>query len=240
MDNSLPSISIIMPAFNEENTVESSTLQNIETFEKLGIDFELLIVDDKSVDRTLELAEALAKKHDKIRCFAHEKNLGPGGAFRTGIDHAIKDYVIFLPFDNPMDPEDLNQYLPRMGTCDIIVGIRAERIGYSPQARFSSFFYNRILIPLFFNIGISDVNWIQIYRRKIFSDKIIEFADSKIFYLVEILVKARRSRLIIAEVPSIMKKRLYGQATCTKLSTIIVTLWDLVRFFIKNQMEPHK
>jgi dolichol-phosphate mannosyltransferase len=235
MDSSLPSISIIMPAYNEEKTVESATSHNIETFNSLGIDFELLIVDDKSSDKTPILAKELAKTHEVVKFFHHEKNLGPGGAFRTGISHAVKDYVIFLPFDNPMDLEDLKEYLPRMGTCDIIVGVRAERVGYSKPALFASFIYNRILIPLFFNIGISDVNWIQVYRRNLFSDKIIEFEDSKIFYLVEILIKARINQLIIAEVPSKMKKRLYGQATCTKFSTILVTLWDFARFFIKIQ-----
>jgi len=224
-----------MPAYNEEETVESATLHNINTFDSLGIDFELLIVDDKSSDRTLELAQEIAKKDERVKCFHHEKNLGPGGAFRTGISYAIREYVIFLPFDNPMDPEDLKEYLPRMGTSDIIVGVRAERVGYTIPALFASYVYNRIIIPLLFNIGISDVNWIQVYRRNLFSDKIIEFEDSKIFYLVEILIKARRNQLIIAEVPSKMKMRLYGQPTCTKFSTILATLWDVMRFFIKIQ-----
>ena len=161
----------------------------------------------------------------------------PGGAFRTGIQNATKDYVIFLPFDNPMDSEDLKVYLTRMGVCDIVVGLRAERVGYSAFARFASFFYNRILVPLLFNVGVSDVNWIQIYRRNLFSEGTITFNDSKIFYLVEILVQARKKHLIIAEVPSRMKKRLFGQPTCTRFSTIISTLYDMFRFFIKLRRE---
>ena len=140
------SISVIMPAYNEEKSIYGAIKQNKETFSSLDFDYEIIIVDDRSTDRTASIGVELAEKHPEISCYHHEENLGPGGAFRTGISHATKEYVIFIPFDNPLTPEALEPYIPRMSICDIVVGVRVERVGYSSLARFASFFYNRIII----------------------------------------------------------------------------------------------
>ena len=222
-----------MPAFNEESNIRSAVHQNIETFSSKGLDFEIIIIDDNSSDRTREIGDELAKEFPHVRCFYHEENLGPGGAFKTGVMQSNKEYIIFVPFDNPLTVEDIEVYLPRVGICDIIVGVRVARVGYSKIARFASFFYNRILIPLMFNIGISDLNWIQIYRRKHFSDGTLKISNTQVFFLVEILVQAKEKQLIIAEVPSKMKRRLHGIPTCERFSTMWVTFFDAVKFFIK-------
>lgn len=238
MSSSLYSISVIVPAYNEERNLESAILHTINTFQSLeGIDYEIIIVDDKSSDNTGEIAKNIAGRYPVVRYLRHEANQGSGVAFRTGIANATKDYVMFVPVDSPIDPEDMKSYLPRMNICDIVVGYRVERVGYSRLALFNSFVYNRILIPLLFNIGITDVNWVQLYRRRLFSDGIISFGNSRIFFFVEILVKARRRGLIIAEVPSRMKKRMYGSPTHTRLSIIMCTLWDMFRFFFASRKE---
>ena len=141
---------------------------------------------------------------------------------------------MFIPFDNALSPEDLKPYLPRVGVCDIVVGVRAERVGYSNFARFASFFYNRILLPLLFNIGVSDANWIHVYRRRHFEDGTLKIGKTKMFFLVEILIQARKNKLIIAEIPSRMERRVHGLPTCTRFSVIWVTFWDAIRFFIKS------
>jgi hypothetical protein len=89
------------------------------------------------------------------------------------------------------------------------------------------------MIPLLFNIGISDVNWIQAYRRHYFEDGTLNIGKTKIFFLVELLVQARRNNLIIVEIPSLMKRRLYGIPTCTRFSVMWATFWDAIKFFIK-------
>ena len=233
MNSSPISISVIMPAYNEELSIRSAVCQNIDTFSSKELDFEILIIDDKSIDKTREIGDELAKEFPSVSCFHHQINEGPGGAFKTGVKHATKEFLIFVPFDNPLTPEDLDTYLPRVGVCDIIVGVRAARVGYTAFARFASFFYNRIMIPLLFNVGISDVNWIQIYRRCYFEDGTLNIKNTKIFFLVEILVQAKQKKLIIAEVPSKMVKRLHGMPTCARFTTMWVTFFDAIRFFWK-------
>ena len=170
-----------MPAYNEEHSIVSAVDENKESFSSLGLDFEIIIVNDASTDGTAEIADQLAKQNKNISCYHHHSNLGPGGAFKTGVLYSKKEYIIFIPFDNPLSVDDLKTYLPMVEVCDIVVGVRTERMGYNRFERFASFFYNRILVPLLFNIGVSDVNWIQIYRRKFFEDGTLNVKNTKIF-----------------------------------------------------------
>ncbi len=227
------SISIIIPAYNEEQGLEKAVFHTWDSFHSLGLDFEIIIVDDKSTDHTGEIADSVAACHTNVCIVHHELNKGIGGAFRTGIDRATKEFVIFVPVDNPLDADDIEAYLKRMKVCDIVVGSRAERVGYTRFAYFASLIYNRILVPLLFNIGVSDVNWIQVYRRRLFSERIINFKNDRIFFLVEILVLAKRQNLIIAEVPAKMKRRIYGKPTCARPAMMVLTFLDMLTFFRK-------
>jgi glycosyltransferase involved in cell wall biosynthesis len=238
MGSTAINISIVMPAYNEELNIRSATLQNMETFSALGLDYEIIIVNDFSSDKTGEIADELAGKWSEVRSFHHKQNQGVGGAFKTGIAHAKKNYIIFIPCDNPMTCEDLQAYLPRVDVCDIVVGVRVERLGYSTFARVASFVYNRIMIPLLFNIGLADVNWIQVYRRSHFEDGTLAFENSNIFFLVEILVQARKNKLIIVEVPSRMALRMHGKATSARFSVVWATFLDAMKFFIKINKRP--
>jgi len=231
MDKDRHSISVIMPAYNEEPDLEDAVARTCETFRSLALDFEVIIVNDHSADRTGAIADKLAAERPDVHAYHHETNLGAGGAFRTGVAHATKDYVIFIPVDNPLEPEDVEAYLPRIGTCDIVVGVRDGRVGYTPFTRFGSFMYSRVLLPLFFNLGISDPNWIQAYRRSIFTEQGIRIDHPGMFFVAEILIQARRKRLLIAEVPARMRPRPHGKPTCFRLSAMWKTFRAMLAFF---------
>jgi glycosyltransferase involved in cell wall biosynthesis len=225
------SISIIVPAYNEEQGLEQAVLYTRDSLQSLVLDFEIIIVDDHSSDGTAGIADGIAAVNENIRVVHHPVNKGIGGAFRSGIDHARKEFVMFVPVDNPLGTVDIEAYLKHMDGSDIVVGSRAERVGYTRFAYFASMIYNRILIPLLFNVGISDVNWIQVYRRRLFSEHIIDFNNERIFFLVEILVLARQQNLIITEVPAKMKRRIHGRSTCARPAMMISTLCDMLSFF---------
>jgi len=233
MDKKQKSISVIMPAYNEKHILEEAVLRTFKTFQSFSFDFEMIIVNDNSFDKTGEIAEKVACANKNIKVIHHKKNQGAGAAFQTGINHATKEFVAFVPMDSPMDIQDIDIYIPWLDVCDIVVGSRVERVGYTRFAHFASFVYNRILVPLLFNVGIADVNWIQIYRKNLFADGIIKFNPTRFFFLVEILVEARRHRLIIVEVPSKMKKRISGKANHSSFFIILEALCDMLRYFRK-------
>ncbi len=225
------SLSAIMPVYNEELLVAKAIDITYNSLNTVCEKFELIIVNDCSTDKSAEIIEKIIKEYESIKLIHHKKNLGIGGAFKTGVENANNDFVILVPVDNPLEIEELLSYLDRASVCDIVVGCRIERVGYTMVAKTASFVYNRILIPLLFNIGLEDVNWIQLYKRVIFAEKIIEIENNGIFFLAEILIKAKRAHLIIAEVPTKMKKRLHGKPTCFKYSAMFKTFINMMKLF---------
>lgn len=119
-------LSIIIPAYNEEATLEN-IIQRVLAVELVNnISKEIIIVNDSSTDRTAELAEGLAAKHSEVQFFSHEKNLGKGAALHTGIKEATGDYIIVQDADLEYDPEEFNILLKPVldGFADIVYGSR--------------------------------------------------------------------------------------------------------------------
>ncbi|MBF0123058.1 MAG: glycosyltransferase family 2 protein [Candidatus Omnitrophica bacterium] len=226
-----PSLSVVMPAFNEEKNLLTAVTTTRETLNARAISHEIIIVDDGSRDGTRAIAEALAKEQAGIIYIPHDKNKGIGAAFWTGVQKASLDYVILVPCDNPWMQDDMNAFLPHMGSIDIIAGARKERTGYSPGLKFMSFVYNRILIGMLFQIPLSDVNWIQMYRRWIFVEGAITIDHPGIFFFAEVLVKARRKGYSMVEVPVTMRKRIHGRPTISRLPVIMNIFRDTIQFF---------
>ena len=223
-----------MPAFNEEEILEEAVGISVQTFEQLRLDFEIIIIDDGSTDATGAIADRLAEENECVRVVHHDVNQGLGGGVRTGVMHASMEYVIFIPADNALQPEEMAPFIRRMGTCDIIVGVREKRVGYPPIAHLGSFVFNRIFMPLLFNLGITDVNWIQMYRTKIFTEEGVVIEYGGIFFTAAILIQARRKRLLIAEVPANMRKRVTGNATCFRWTNIWKTFRDMVGLYLDS------
>ncbi len=222
-----------MPVFNEEKNLETALARTVESLEALGVVHEVVVVNDASRDKTAVLARQLAQRYRNVKVVDHQFNQGIGRAFRTGIESAAMDYVILIPADNPPSPEDLRPFLGPMGQFDIIAGVRERREGYTPLLAFLSFTYNRVFIPLLFGLRLKDVNWIQAYRRRIFTEGGIRIEHPGIFFFVEVLVKAKRLGFSVIEVPSRMQKRLYGRPTISRIPVILKIFRDAVAFFFK-------
>ena len=227
------SLSLIIPAYNEEKSLEEAVILTIQTLNHLNMLFEIIIVNDGSHDHTQEIIQKLAQRFTNIAYGQHAQNQGIGAAFRTGVKKATMDYVLLLPVDNPFLPEDLTPYLDCLGKFDIIVGCRQERVGYSDGLKFLSYVYNRVLIPRLFALPVTDVNWIHAYRRKIFAEGNITIEYSGPFFFAEVLTKAHRKGLTMTEVPVHMKRRVHGRPTISRLPVILKIFRDMLTFFIK-------
>src|SRR3954466_1240648 len=88
-----PSLSLFFPAWNEEEYVERAVSRAKTVLDRLTDDWEIIVVNDASTDRTKEIAEGLSRRDGRIRCVSHEVNKKLGGAMKTGFSSSTKDIV---------------------------------------------------------------------------------------------------------------------------------------------------
>lgn len=220
-------LSVILPAYNEEALLGDCVRQLHAALATLRVGAEIIIVNDGSRDRTKDIADQLARDLPGIVA-VHQANQGIGGAFRTGATRASGDYLILWPADMPAEPADLAPYTAQFGRADVIVGVRAQRLGYSPLMRLNAWLYPRLVATLF-GLRLRDVNWIHAYRRSLFNR--ITLTQRGIPMLVEALVRLRDLGATFTEVDVRMKVRLGGVASASRFKVMWRTLTGLFSFW---------
>lgn len=221
------SVTVVVPAYNEEASLAPTTRSLIATLDELGATFDLIIVDDGSRDETPRIADQLAADESRVTV-VHQENRGIGGAFRTGIERAREEYVVLWPSDMPCEPQDVSPFLDAGGEADVIVGCRVCRTGYNPLMRFNAWLYPRLVRTLF-RLRLRDVNWICLYRTDLV--KRFDLTQNGIPMLTELLVKCRDAGATFKEIDVQMKPRSDGVASAARLRVMRRTLAGLFSFW---------
>ncbi len=228
----LPGLTIAIPAYNEEESLPWVLDNTLRTAPRYLSDFEILVVDDGSVDRTAEIARQFAKKDNRVR-LVQQVNGGYGEAMLRGIREAKKDFVAYMPADGQFLVHDMRFSLPHMRHADLILGNRGRRTDYSLYRHILSSVY-LVVLRVLFGIRYKDVNWLTIWRTK--EVKKMHIESRGIFLLAEIVIRFKRKGLKITEAVSFYHPRRAGQVKNTKISIVMRTFFDAVRFwaFFKN------
>lgn len=120
-------VSIVMPAYNEEEIIERTVREWHEEVIARIPDSELIVVDDCSRDKTGEVLARLAQEIPSLRPLTPERNGGHGKALRYGFDHACKDWVFQTDSDRQHLPSDFWKVWDRREMSDFVLGIRSTR-----------------------------------------------------------------------------------------------------------------
>ena len=118
-------LSVVIPCFNEENTLEA-LIGQVLAADHCGLGLEIVIVDDKSSDRSLEKAQRLSEAHGEIKLVRHDVNKGKGAAMRSGFENATGEIVIVQDADLEYDPGEYTKLLAPIldGRADVVYGSR--------------------------------------------------------------------------------------------------------------------
>jgi glycosyltransferase involved in cell wall biosynthesis len=225
------SISLFFPAWNEEDYVERAVGRAMEVLPQLTDDFEIIIVNDASTDRTLEISESLAAKNQHIKVFSHKVNLKLGGAIRTGLASSTKDIVIYSDIDLPFDLNELGRALHLMSylEADMLCAFRFDRTSEGAKRIAYSFIYN-FLIRNLFNIQIKDVNFsFKVIHRRVLES--IELKSEGSFIDAELVVKAIQRGFRVFQMGVDYFPRTRGTSTLASPAVIAKMLKELIVLF---------
>jgi len=123
-----PDLSVIVPFYNEEDNIRRMHAAIVAAIEPLGVPFEMVLVNDGSKDRTLELATDIARADSRVRVVNFRRNYGQTPAMAAGIEQAHGKVLITMDGDLQNDPRDIEQFLAKINEgYDIVVGWRFNR-----------------------------------------------------------------------------------------------------------------
>lgn len=123
-----PQLSVIVPFFNEEDSVGPLYSAIVKAVDPLGISFEIVLVDDGSTDSTHARAVDIARADSRVRVVKFRRNYGQTAAMAAGIEHAIGSILVTMDGDLQNDPADIEHFLSKMAEgFDIVVGWRHQR-----------------------------------------------------------------------------------------------------------------
>jgi len=121
-------LSIIVPAYNEEKNLENSIKNFFDYLKNQNYDFEVIIVNDGSTDRTIEIAKELKDKYNNLRIIDNDTNRGKGAVVRQGFLEATGKYRLFIDADNATTINHLDLVWPHFENgADIVIGSRNHR-----------------------------------------------------------------------------------------------------------------
>ena len=222
-------LSVVVPAFNEENTL-ATVISKLVILPDL---LEIVIVDDCSSDRTYSIAENLAQRYKQVRLLRHTRNQGKTAALRTGFAATRGDVVIVQDADLEYDPVEIGAVIQPIldGVADVVYGSRflirkAARVLY-----FYHYLANRFLTflsNLFTNINLSDVETgYKAFRGDIIRNMII--SSTGFGFEVEVTAKLAKLGCVMYEVPISYYGRTYEQGkkigTLDGLSALWLIFW---------------
>jgi glycosyltransferase involved in cell wall biosynthesis len=229
----LPSLSFFFPALNEEHHVEAVVRDALAVLPRFADDIEVTVIDDGSTDRTGQIADDLAKADPRVRVVHHGTRRGYGGAVRSGLVSATKDFIFFTDGDRQFEISDVGRLIVAMDGVDAVMGYRLRRQD-PPRARFVAWVYNRIIRVMFFG-GFRDVDCaFKLFRRDVFERVPLDRVHSNgAFFSAEMLITLRRAGVRTREVGVPHHPRTAGKAKGQQPKVILRAIRDLLRLRLR-------
>jgi len=226
MHKDKPDISLFFPVYNDERTVRIVAERALELLREVAGEFEIIIVDDGSPDRSGAIADELAAQCPEITAIHHEVNRGYGAAVRTGFAACRHDIICMIDGDNEYDVFDLKKMLAVRDYYMLVIAFRYRKL-YSAKRIFISFVYNALL-RLVFKSPYRDISTgIRLIRREVLDA--IELSSNSPFLGAELTIKSMLRGFPVGEVGIQTFPRDFGQGSSTSLKNIIGTIRDIRR-----------
>lgn len=147
-------VSVVVPAYNEEAAIGDDLAAIQDALDGCGAQYEIIVVDDGSVDRT----GAIAASYDGVRVIRHTHNRGTGAARTTGMRAAQGDVIVMTDADGTYPNHDIPRLLEALAEADMVIGARQHEAGTLPWLRAPAKWFIRMLAQFLTGTRIPDLN----------------------------------------------------------------------------------
>jgi glycosyltransferase involved in cell wall biosynthesis len=227
-DASPRAVSFVVPALNEEENI-AGTVDEIRRAARMLDDYEIVLVNDGSSDRTGEIMNGLAAFDRRIKAVHNPSNLGLGGAYKVGIAQAGMPHVIMIPGDNCHPAVCIAAILARIGEADIVIPYVANTEVRSAMRRAISGAFTLLMNGLF-RQRVPYYNGIVLHRTSLIRSVTIE--TDGFAYQAEALIKLLRRGASTTSVPIQLGERGDRHTRAFRLANVVTvaeTIWRLKR-----------
>jgi glycosyltransferase involved in cell wall biosynthesis len=223
-------LSVFFPAYNDSGTIASLVITALHSARKLTPDFEVIVVNDGSADKTAEILDELAHTYPEVRVVHHERNRGYGGALRTGFATATRELVFYTDGDAQYDPAEMELLWRRLDdSVDVVNGYKISRSDPMHRIVIGRIYHHTV--KLLFGLGVRDVDCdFRLIRRSVF-DKVQLEKDSGVICL-EMMKKITDAGFRIAEVPVHHYHRAHGKSQFFNFRRLFRTGVDVMKLWV--------
>jgi glycosyltransferase involved in cell wall biosynthesis len=224
-----PGLSVFFPAYNDSGTIASMVIRAVQAAAALTPDYEVIVVNDGSVDATAAIADELARTYSHVRVIHHPKNRGYGGALQTGFRAATKDLIFYTDGDAQYDPAEMADLWARLtADADMVNGYKISRSDPLHRIIIGRLYHH--IVSLMFGLTVRDVDCdFRLMRRSIF-DRIQLHKTSGVICL-EMMKKIEDAGFRIVEVPVHHYHRAFGKSQFFNFRRIVKTGIDVCRLW---------
>ena len=228
----MPSISLVMPAYNEADNIEPMVAEATPALEANADSHEIIVVDDGSADDTAAVTRRVMESYPNVRLVEHPVNKGFGAAVFSGFTSAEKDWIFYTDADRQFVLSELDRFVPYMDDADLIAGYRAPR-----QDPFMRVFYGKgwsALCTFMFGYTVRDVDCgFKLFRREIIESLAPQIASRGATFSIEWLVRAKRAGYRFVELPVTHQPRVAGSQTGANIDVIVRAFRELMQVRIQ-------
>lgn len=234
MAKQIDKMSVFLPVYNEEANIKNTYKNVKENLEKNVSEYEIILVDDGSKDKSPEICDELAKKDKHVKVIHHNPNMGYGAAVKSGLYAAQMPWISFIDSDGQFNFEEISHFIDTQKNtgADCVIGYYLDR-KVSAIRKLNSKIWQTI-VNILFGLNVRDIDC----AFKLVSKKVVDTippleSTRGAFITSEFLIKAKKSGFKIVEIGVNHYPRKEGVATGAKLNVIIQSFIDLFNLWRK-------
>ena len=228
------SLSVILPAYNEENVIANTIADVLPVLADWTRDFELIVVNDGSADQTGAILASIAQSDPRVRVVTHEVNRGYGAALASGFAASTKDLAFFMDSDGQFDIRDLQKFFPYIDEYDAVVGYRENR--QDPWMRKLNAWGWKMVVRLTLGVHVRDLDCaFKVYRSDFIHRHTFETQGAMIN--AEMLYKLQHDGGTIKQIGVRHLPRKGGRATGANIKVILRAFVELATYARKWHQE---